>query len=430
MIGRNVAQLIGSLTDGTAQEGQAPAANYVAPSSPTSFDIHSPFGGEGILENSVPTAGKETPTVTLTPAARVNRQAAVEAAQEILSPSRYLDPESGSITAAFSRELAPFYTALLTPVSPAARLFLQQTLVSSGDLSVLGRMAPDDMEQVRSVLASYKPAVPEFFPLYASRIVIAQALNDELALRQATCEGFPIVLHAFQLLATAPQFSLLTMQQLAAYASPVVAALAQIRRHEERFQLLTAVSLLYCNARTYGDTEEGIAICGRYSACRMAALSALHLDLHSDALTLLGTLSDEPLELDTPRQVLTAIALAQSGRFNEAIETAKYFALLPEVMGPLGFDEYADVDDAPHPEILGSIDLDNPEDGYQYEFIDMRLFSAARHLFQFVRQALKDAHFDPNDPFAEDIAARRATTYLARYFALADVTLAVGDTLH
>jgi hypothetical protein len=162
----------------------------------------------------------------------------------------------------------------------------------------------------------------------------------------------------------------------------------------------------------------------------MAALSALHLDLHSDALILLGTLSDEPFELDTPRQVLTAIALAQSGHFHEAIETAKYFALLPEVMGPLGFDEYADVDDAPHPEILGIIDLDNPEDGYQYEFIDMRLFPAAAHLFQFARQALKGAYFDPNDPFAEDAAAVRAATYLARYSSPADVAPVFGNILH
>jgi hypothetical protein len=236
------------------------------------------------------------------------------------------------------------------------------------------------------------------------------------------------MLHAFQLLATAPRFSLLTLQQLAAYASPVVAALAQIRWHEERFQLLTAISLLYCNARTHGKAEEDIAACGRYSACRMAALSTLHLDLHTDALALLSTLSDEPLELDTPRQVLTAIALAQSGRFNEAMETAKYFTLLPEVMGPLGFDEYADVDDAPQPEILGSIDLDNPEDGYQYEFIDMRLFPAAAHLFKFVRQGLKDARFDPNDPFATDIAACRAATYLSRYFSMADAAPLVDVT--
>jgi hypothetical protein len=126
----------------------------------------------------------------------------------------------------------------------------------------------------------------------------------------------------------------------------------------------------------------------------MAALSALHLELYSDALTILGALSDEPFELDAPRQVLTAIALAQSGRFNEAIEMAKYFALLPEVMGPLGFDQHADVDDVPRPEILGNIDLDNPEEGYQYEFIDMRLFPTAAHLFQFVRHALQEAHFD------------------------------------
>jgi hypothetical protein len=283
---------------------------------------------------------------------------------------------------------------------------------------------------VRSVLTTYKPAVTEFFPLYAARVVVARAFKDEVALRQATLEGSPVLLHTVQLLATAPRFSLLTLQQLASYASPIVVALAEIRRHEERFQLLTAVSLLFCNARAHSEAEEEIAACGRYSACRMAALSALHLDLHTDALTLLGTLSDEPLELDTPRQVLTAIALAESGRFNDAIETTKYFALLPEVMGPLGFDEYADIDDAPHPEILGSIDLDNPEDGYQYEFIDMRLFPAARHLFQFVRQALKDAHFDPNDPFTEDLAARRATTYLARYFALAVVAPVMSDMLH
>jgi hypothetical protein len=430
LLGRNVPQLIGILTDGIAQENSRPAADFVAPSSPTSFNIPSPSLGEGIIENPVTTADIESPAVRSTAATRIDRQTVVEASPEALSPSRYLDPEAGSITGAFSRELASFYVALLTPVSPAAQLFLQQTLVSSGDLSVLGRMALQDMRVVRGVLATYTPAVPEFFPLYAARVIVARAFNDEPALGQATFEGFPILLHAFQLLATAPRFSLLTLQQLAAYASPVVAALAQVRRHEERFQLLTAVSLLYCNARTHFDTEEEIAACGRYSACRMAALSALHLDLHSDALTLLGTLSDEPLELDTPRQVLTAIALAQSGRFHEAIETAKYFALLPEVMGPLGFDQYADVDDAPYAEILGSIDLDNPEDGYQYEFIDMRLFPAAAHLFQFVRQTLKDTHFDPNDPFTEDIAARRAATYLSRYSAPADVTPVMSDMLH
>jgi hypothetical protein len=74
--------------------------------------------------------------------------------------------------------------------------------------------------------------------------------------------------------------------------------------------------------------------------------------------------------------------------------------------------------------------LENPEDGYQYEFIAMRLFPAAKHLFHFVRQALKDAHFDPNDPLAEEIAARTGETYLFRYFALADVASVVGDTLH
>jgi hypothetical protein len=425
-----VAQLISSLTDGTAQEGLTRATHFVAPSPPTSFDIPSPPLGDGIPEDPITTAGSESAAAKSTPAARIDRQAVVKASQEAPSPSRYLDPEAGSITAAFSRELASFYTALLTPVSAAAGLFLQQTLVSSGDLSVLGRMALQDMSVVRSVLATYTPAVPEFFPLYAARIVVARAFNDEPALRQATCDGFPLLLHAFRLLATAPRFSLLTLQQLASYASPVVAALAAIRRHEERFQLLTAVNLLYCNARTLGGIEEKMAACGRYSACRMAALSALHMDLHSDTLTLLGTLSDEPLELDTPRQVLTAIALAQSGRFHEAIEAAKYFTLLPEVMGPLGFDQYADVDDAPHPEILGSIDLDNPEDGYQYELIDMRLFPAAAHLFQFVRQALKDANFDPNDPFTEDLAARRAATYLSRYVSPADAAPVSDATLH
>jgi hypothetical protein len=141
-------------------------------------------------------------------------------------------------------------------------------------------------------------------------------------------------------------------------------------------------------------------------------------------------LSDEPFELDTPRQVLTAIALAQSGCFDEAIETAKYFALRPEVMGPLGFDEYADVDEAPHREILGIIDLDNPENGYQYELIDMRLFRAAAHLFRFVRQALKDAYFDPNDPFTEDVAALRAATYLSRYSSPADGAPVLHNVLH
>ena len=425
-----MAQLIGSLIDGTAQEAIPPATNFAAPSPPASFDIPSPSADEGRSKDIVTTESSEFFAVRSTPAARIDRQAAIEAPQESLNPSRYLDPEAGSITATFSRELASFYGALIAPVSAAARLFLQQTLVSSGDLSVLGRMALQDMSVVRSVLATYTPAVPEFFPLYAARVVVARAFNDELALRQATCDGFPVLLHAFQVLATAPRFSLLTLQQLAAYASPIVAALAQIRRHEERFQLLTAVSLLYCNARILGDAEEEIAACGRYSACRMAALSALHLDLHKDALTLLSTLSDEPLELDTPRQVLTAIALAQSGRFDEAIETAKYFALLPEVMGPLSFDEHADVDDVPHPEILGIIDLDNPDEGYQYEFIDMRLFPAAKHLFQFVRRALKDAYFDPNDPFCLDVAASRAATYLSRYCALTDAAPALGNTLH
>jgi hypothetical protein len=425
-----VAQLNDSFTDGMAQEALTLATNFVAPSPPNSLDIPSPSLGEGFLDNAVTAADNEFPAARSTPATRIDRQAAIEAQQEALNPSCYLDPESGSITATFSRELATFYTALLAPVSPAAQLFLQQTLVASGTLAVLGRMAWEDMEQVRRVLVTYTPATPEFFPLYAARVVVARAFNDEPALRHATLEGFPVLLGAFHLLATAPRFSLLTLQQLAAYASPVVAALAEIRRHEERFQLLTAVSLLYCNARIQDDAEGDIAARGRYSACRMAALSALHLDLHSDALTLLGTLSEEPLELDTPRQVLTAIALAQSGHFYNAIETAKYFALLPEVMGPLGFDEYADVDDVPHPEILGSIDLDNPEDGYQYECIDMRLFPAAAHLFQFVRQALKDTHFDPNDPFATDITERRAATYLSRYAALEDVAPFLNPVLH
>ena len=355
-----MAQLIDSLKDGTAQEGLPPAADFAAEPPCTSFGIPLLAAGEGILENPLTSADDEFPLPRGTLAATVDRHAAVGVSQQEPAGSRYLDRETGSITAAFSRELALFYTALLTPVSDAARLFLQQVLVSSGDLSVLGRMALEDMEQVRSVLAAYKPAVPEFFPLYAARVVVARAFKDEDALRQATLEGSPILLHTVQLLGTAPRFSLLTLQQLASYASPIVAALGQIRRHEERFHLLTAVSLLYCNARTDSATEKEMATCGCYSTCRMAALSALHLELYSDALTILGALSDEPFELDTPRQVLTAIALAQTGRFDEAIETAKYFALLPEVMGPLGFDQYADVDDVPHPEILGSIDLNNP----------------------------------------------------------------------
>lgn len=425
-----MAQLIGGLPDGTAQEFLAPAATLVTPSSPTASNILSPAEGKGILENAVRPTGNECPAVTSTPAARLDRQVAVEAPQLALSPSRYLDPEAGSITAAFSRELASFYAALITSVSAAARLFLQQTLVSTGDLSVLGRMALEDMQQVRSVLVTYTPTAPEFFPLYAARVVVARAFHDEFALRQATLEGSSILLHAVQLLTTAPRFSLLTLQQLASYASPIVSALAEIRRHEERFQLLTAMNLLYCNAHTNSGAEEEIAACGRYSACRMAALSALHMDLHSDALTILGALPDEPIELDTPRQVLTAIAMAETGRLNEAIETTKYFALLPEVMGPLGFDTYADVDDVPHPEILGSIDLDNPEDGYQYRFIDMRLFPAATHLFQFVRQALKDAYFDPNDPFTEDLAAYRAAVLLSHYVSTAAVKPVLGDMLH
>jgi hypothetical protein len=307
---------------------------------------------------------------------------------------------------------------------------LKQTLVSSGSPSVLGRLAFEDKKAARSVLATYTPANPEFFPRYAARVIVARALNDGLALRQAASEGFPVLLHIFQLMATAPRYPISSLQLLASYASPVVAALAEVRRHEERFQLLTAVNLLYCNARTHGGIEEEIAVSGRYSACRMAALSALHLELHDDAIMFLGTLSDEPFELVTPRQVLTAIALAQSGRFNEAIETVKYFALLPEVMGPLGFDEYADVAGAPDPEILGIIDLDNPEDGYQYELIDMWLFPAAKLLFQFVRQALTDAHFVPNDPFTEDTAARRAATYLLRYSSPAGVASVMSDILH
>ena len=202
-----MAQLIVSPTDGTGKEALTPAANFVAASSPTSIDILLPSTGEGILDYLTPTAGSESPLARSTPEARIyHRQAVVEAPQEAMSSSRYVDPEAGSITAAFSRELASFYAALLTPVSPAARLFLEQTLVSSGDLSVLGRMTLEDMEQVRSVLATYTPAVSEFFPLYAARVVIAHAFSDELALRQATSEGFPVLLHAFQLLATAHEF--------------------------------------------------------------------------------------------------------------------------------------------------------------------------------------------------------------------------------
>jgi hypothetical protein len=425
-----VAQLINSLKDGTAQKSLPPAAEFVADPPGNSFDIFLLSDGEVVVGNSTTSADDEFPLAKRTLAATVDRQADVRANQQALAPSRYLDPKTGSITAAFSRELASFYAALLTPVSTAAQLFLQQTLVSSGDLSVLGHMALEDMQQLRSVLATYKPTVPEFFPLYAARIVVARAFKDKVELRQATLEGSPVLLHTVQLLATAPRFSLLTLQQLASYASPIVAALAEICRHEERFHLLTAVSLLYYNAHTDGGTEEEMATCGRYSVCRMAALSALHLDLHIDALTILGALSDEPLELDTPRQVLTAIALTLSGRFDEAIETAKYFALLPEVMGPLGFDQYADVDDTPHPEILGSIDLDNPEEGYQYEFIDMRLFPVAAHLFQFVRQTLKDTHFDPNDPFAEDVAAQRAAARLSLYLTPAVIAPVLSDMLH
>jgi hypothetical protein len=58
---------------------------------------------------------------------------------------------------------------------PAARLFLQQTLVSTGTLSVSGRMRRGDMEQVRSIIATYTPAVPEFFPLYGSRRMVEVA---------------------------------------------------------------------------------------------------------------------------------------------------------------------------------------------------------------------------------------------------------------
>lgn len=425
-----MAQLIDGLENGMAQEGLPPAADLTAGPACTASEVLLFSSEESLLERPVASTDNEAASVEQALEPTVACQADAGFSQKALASSFYLDPETGSITAAFSRELASFYAALLTPVSATARLFLQQTLVSSGDLSVLGRMASEDMMQVRGVLANYSPAASEFFPLYAARVVIGRAVDDEFALRQATLEGVPVLFNTFNLLATVPCFSLLTLQQLTAYTSPVLAALAQMRRHEERFRLLMTASVLYGKASTRCATEEEVVVCGRYSACRMAALSAVHLDRHRDALTVLETLDDELLELDTPRQVLTAIALAQSGRFNEAIETAKYFALLPEVMGPLGFDQYADVDSVPHPEILGSIDLDNPEDGYQYECIDMRLFPAATHLFQFVRQALKDAHFDPNDPFAEDVAAYRAAAKLSRYSSPAVVAPVLDNRLH
>jgi hypothetical protein len=77
-----VSQLIGSLTYGVAQETLRPAADFVAPSSPSSFDIPLPSVGEGILENSSTTAGSEFPAAKSTPTARIDRQAVVEASQE------------------------------------------------------------------------------------------------------------------------------------------------------------------------------------------------------------------------------------------------------------------------------------------------------------------------------------------------------------
>jgi hypothetical protein len=423
-----VAQLIDSLENGIAQLSVSPVAGPVAPFF-TSSDTW--VSRDEADRGSVGTKlHNEYPQVECTSEATANSHADNGASQKVLPGLRYLDPETCSTTAAFSLELASFYTALLTPVSAAARLFLQQTLVLSGNLSVLGRMRLEDMQQVRAALAAYQPASPEFLPLHAARVIMARVFNDDMALLQATREGVPVLLHAFQLLGAAPQFSLLTLQQLASYASPVLAALAVMRRHEERLHLLVEVSLLYSKARVHGTVEEETVTCGRYSACRMAALSALHLDRHSDVLTLLEALSDEFFELDTPRQVLMGIALAQSGRFQEAIDVAKYFALLPEVMGPLGFDQYADADLARQPEILGSIDLDNPEEGYQYELIDMRLFPAAAHLFRFVRQTLMDTHFDPNNPFAGDVATCRATARLSRYTSSTVVVPALGDMLH
>lgn len=423
-----MAQLIDSLENGIAQLSVSLAAGFVEPSF-TSSDtcVSQDEADRGTVGTNL---HNHYPQVEGASEAMANSHADNGASQEVLSALHYLGPETGSTTAAFSLELTSFYTALLTPVSAAARLFLQQTLVSSGNLSVLGRMRLEDMHQVRVALAAYQPAATEFLPLHAARVTMARAFNDDMALLQATREGVPILLHAFQLLATAPQYSLLTLQQLASYASPVLAALAVMRRHEERLHLLLEVSLLYSKAHVHDTVEEETATCGHYSACRMAALSALHLDRHSDVLTLLEALSDEFFELDTPRQVLMAIALAQSGRFQEAIDVAKYFALLPEVMGPLGFDQYADVDLAHQPEILGSIDLDNPEEGYQYELIDMRLFPAAAHLFQFVRQTLRDTHFDPNNPFAEDVTACKATARLSSYTSSAVVTPALGDMFH
>lgn len=427
-LGQDVAQLIDILENGIAQVSLSPVVGLAGPSFTSSDTCVS--RDEADCGSGGTKLHNDYPQVEGTFEATANSHDDNGASQKMLPGSRYVDPETGSTTAAFSFELASFYTALLTPVSADAQLFLQQALVSSGNLSVLGRMRLEDMQQVRVALAAYQPAAPEFLPLHAARVIMARAFNDDMALLHTTREGVPALLHAFQLLATAPQFSLSTLQELVAYASPVLAALAVLRRHEERLHLLMEVSFLYSNARVHDTVEEDTANCGHYSACRMAALSALHLDRHNDVLTLLEALSDEFFELDTPRQVLMAIALAQSGRFQDAIEVTKYFALLPEVMGPLGFDQYADVNPARQPETLGSIDLDNPEEGYQYELIDMRLFPEAAHLFQFVRRTLKDTHFDPNNPFAGDVTACRATARLSRYTSSAVVAPTLGDMLH
>jgi hypothetical protein len=82
-----------------------------------------PLGAESTFENPDTSADDEFPALKRTPAATIEQQTDIGASQEALARSRYLDPQARNITTALSPELALFYAALLTPVSPLPDFF-------------------------------------------------------------------------------------------------------------------------------------------------------------------------------------------------------------------------------------------------------------------------------------------------------------------
>ena len=354
------------------------------------------------------------------------------ASTEAVSAADYLDIRSGLLSAAFEQEEARLHECLLANVDAALCLRLRAELRRTGDFSPLAALDVAVALQVQAALASYQLAVGSFFPLNVAQAQLAIAFGDEAGHHQATLEGARAMLPLMALLTRDGGVPLLTVQRLARYASPLLTDLAEVRRHDLRLELLTMAADAYLRVQSADESEQEEAGAGYYSACRMAALSALHLGMYSHALSLLNGLPTDSYELDVPRQVLQVVALAELGRAREAMQLAQYVALLPEVMGPLGLDLTADVDDAIAPEPLGGLDLDNPEDGYQYHHLDLRLFPAAAHVLLYAKSTLEQVGFDPNDPFtpSEHPLAQRAAALLAAYRPLASLAPAAIDLLH